>query len=795
MMVFLQILKDPKTMVSSNGDFKLGFFTLPNTKNRYLGIWYNKVSAMDYIWVANRNNPLYDSSGVLRISEEGNLQVLSGGKDVLWSSNISSEFASGTSRVVHLSDSGDLVLLELSTNSSCKDGITVWQSFDHPTNSILPNMKLSMSSFNMKHALQSWKSPSNPSYGRFSLGIDSLTHPQIVIWEGDHPYWRSGPWNGNIFLGLLYSDPSNNYADTYMQQTNKEEVDLVYTGINKLSFSHYAFEVDGSINEVWWDSGIRQWQTVYKAPDVECDFYGKCGAFGTCNPLKSPMCRCLRGFKPKNAEQWSKGNWSSGCVRKMPLRCGTETTQDGFLMLRMVKLPDHAEWLTGLNPNECRSQCLKNCSCLAYTYDYGAGCLYWSKHLIDIQEFSIGGVDLYLRLAESELGSKHKHKAVIYGAIISGATLIVLLICFLWRWLIKPKENRRKIRENIKFKYDRRSAELKDLPLFDFETLIVATRNFHESQKLGYGGFGQVYKGILKDGQEMAVKRLSTVYGQGLEEFMNEVVVISRLQHVNLVRLLGFCIEGEEKMLIYEYMPNGSLDAFLFNPAKRQLLDWSKRFNIIEGICRGLLYLHRDSRLRIIHRDLKPSNILLDKELNPKISDFGMARIFGHGQDQEETRRIVGTYGYMSPEYAMEGHFSEKSDVYSFGVLLLEIVTGKRSSTFWFEEQSLTLIGYVWKLWIEGNVAPAVDSVVSHPNFRKETEKCIQVGLLCVQEYVNDRPNISTVISMLTSDIEDLPSPKQPGFIKRLAATGTESYQSQQSSSVNDMSITGLIAR
>ncbi|KAG5235591.1 G-type lectin S-receptor serine/threonine-protein kinase [Salix suchowensis] len=174
-------------------------------------------------------------------------------------------------------------------------------------------------------------------------------------------------------------------------------------------------------------------------------------------------------------------------------------------------------------------------------------------------------------------------------------------------------------------------------------TIAHATDTFSDTNKLGEGGFGPVYKGILIGGQQIAVKRLSKSSGQGLDEFKNEVMLIAKLQHRNLVKLLGCCVHEDERMLIYEYMPNKSLDFFIFDQTRRKLLDWRKRINIIGGIARGLLYLHQDSRLRIIHRDIKPSNILVDEELNPKISDFGLARMFGGDQTEAKTNRVVGT--------------------------------------------------------------------------------------------------------------------------------------------------------
>ncbi|EOA20108.1 hypothetical protein CARUB_v10000385mg [Capsella rubella] len=322
---------------------------------------------------------------------------------------------------------------------------------------------------------------------------------------------------------------------------------------------------------------------------------------------------------------------------------------------------------------------------------------------------------------------------------------------------------------------------------FQFSAIEAATNKFSESNKLGHGGFGEVYKGQLITGETVAIKRLSRGSMQGAEEFKNEVDVVAKLQHKNLAKLLGYCLHGEEKILVYEFVPNKSLDCIIFDNEKRGLLDWQRRYKIIEGIARGMLYLHRDSRLTIIHRDLKASNILLDADMNPKISDFGMARIFGVDQTQANTQRIVGTYGYMSPEYAIHGQYSVKSDVYSFGVLVLELITGKKNSCFYGEDGLGDLVAYVWKLWVENSPLELVDEAMRGNIQTSEVIRCIHIALLCVQDDSSERPSMDKILVMMNSFTVTLPVPKRSGF---LLQTMRDSKYQQSGASASDQSAT-----
>ncbi|KAM5580814.1 G-type lectin S-receptor-like serine/threonine-protein kinase [Rosa sericea] len=389
----------------------------------------------------------------------------------------------------------------------------------------------------------------------------------------------------------------------------------------------------------------------------------------------------------------------------------------------------------------------------------------------------------------SFLGEHSSRKVSFYLIIVAVLISMILLACiisiYIWKRKMTRKQDQisraqfdseRRIKELIDTReFDEEDEKGIDVPFFDLQSILEATDNFADANKLGQGGYGPVYKGKFFGGQEIAVKRLSKVSGQGLQEFRNEVVLIAKLQHRNLVRLRGYCMKGEEKILLYEYMPNKSLDSFIFDHTQNVFLNWEMRFNIILGIARGLLYLHQDSRLRIIHRDLKTSNVLLDEEMNPKISDFGLARIVGGKETEANTNTVVGTYGYMSPEYALDGTFSVKSDVFSFGVVLLEIISGKKNAGFFQSKQTFSLLGYAWELWTEDKVLDLMDKNLEESCNRSEFIKCVNVGLLCVQEDPVDRPTMSHVITLLDSETAIPATPKQPAFFIRRGNSSTAS--------------------
>ncbi|CAL5390604.1 unnamed protein product [Camellia sinensis] len=813
------------TIVSSGGSFEMGFFSPGSSRNQYLGIWYKNIPVRTVVWVANREIPLLSSSSVLTIINSGILALVNGTGSVIWSPNMT-----GSTRdpVAQLMESGNLVVRDANDMS----GHFLWQSFDYPCDTLLPGMKLGKNFVTgLERHLSSWKSSDDPAPGEFTYRCDPQGYPQNILSSGSAEVFRTGPWNGIGFSGRPSLKSNSIYAFELVY--TKEEVYYDYKLLSSV-VSRLSLNQTGVVQRWNWIDRTQQWVRVLTSPTDNCDSYKLCGPNGNCIVGNNPVCGCLSKFVPQNQREWENGDWSKGCVRRTPLDC---PNGDGFVKYSGYKMPEtRNSWFDrNMTLRECEMVCLKNCSCMAYAnLDIrrgGSGCLLWFGELIDMRELNTNEQDVYIRMASSEVEDSTAHSkkreivavtlALLIGLLLLGISLIVYL-------RKRKRKNSQLNKEGILMHKseqgytDKTQKEDLELPLFDLTAIADSTNNFSINNKLGEGGFGPVYKGTLEGGQEIAVKRLSKNSGQGLDEFKNEVICIAKLQHRNLVKLLGCCIQGEEMMLIYEYMPNKSLDYFIFgvwtkldkknwtDQSQSTLLDWSKRFHIINGIARGLLYLHQDSRLRIIHRDLKASNILLDIDMNPKISDFGIARSFGGNETEANTNRVIGTYGYMSPEYAIDGLFSIKSDVFSFGVLVLEIVSGKKNKGFYHPGHNHNLLGHVivgslrvlrygylgaWRLYEEGKSLELIDEALWDSCYQIEMLRSIHVGLLCVQESPKDRPSMSSVVLMLGSEAA-LPQAKQPGFFTARNVLQTGSSSSKEATTTgNEITSTMLSGR
>ncbi|CBI39910.3 receptor-like serine/threonine-protein kinase SD1-7 isoform X1 [Vitis vinifera] len=642
-------------------------------------------------------------------------------------------------------------------------------------------------------SLVSWKSREDPSPGAFSIEHDANESSQIFNLQGPKMYWTSGVWDGQIFSQV----PEMRFIYMYKYNTsfNENESYFSYSLHNPSILSRVVLDVSGQVRRLNCHEGTHEWDLYWLQPKTQCEVYAYCGPFGTCTRDSVEFCECLPGFEPRFPEDWNLQDRSGGCVRKADLQCVNESHANGerdqFRLVSNVRLPKYPVTIQARSAMECESICLNSCPCSAYAYE-GEECRIWGGDLVNVEQLPDGdsnGRSFYIKLAASELNKRVSSSEWKVWLIVTLAISLTSAFVIYGIW----GRFRRKGEDLLLFDFGNSSEDTScyelgetnrlwrgekkevDLPMFSFASVSASTNNFCNENKLGEGGFGSVYKGKSQRRYEVAVKRLSKRSKQGWEELKNEAMLIAKLQHKNLVKVLGYCIERDEKILIYEYMSNKSLDFFLFDPTKHGILNWKTWVHIIEGVAQGLLYLHQYSRMRIIHRDLKASNILLDKDMNPKISDFGMARIFG-GNEPKATNHIVGTYGYMSPEYALEGLFSTKSDVFSFGVLLMEILSGKKNTGF-YQTDSLNLLGYAWDLWKDSRGQELMDPGLEETSPTHILLRYINVGLLCVQESADDRPTMSDVVSMLGNESVRLPSPKQPAFSN--LRSGVEPHISQ----------------
>jgi hypothetical protein len=742
-----QSLSGDQTIVSAGGNFVLGFFKPGNSSKYYIGMWYStsKVSTQTIVWVANRDKPVSDkSSSVLRISD-GNLVLFNESQIPVWSTNLTSTTSSSPVEAVLL-DEGNLVVRDGSNSSKY-----LWQSFDHPAHTWLPGSKLGFNKItNETQRLISWKNEEDPAPGLFNLELQANTSSYIILWNGTNQYWNSGSWDPISKIFSLVPEMRSNYIYNFSYVNNTNESYFTYSLYDPSTISRFVMDVSGQIKQLTWLNTTNQWNLFWSQPKTQCEVYDFCGAFGSCNENSLPFCSCLTGFVPKSQNDWNLSDYSGGCMRRTTLQCEnsslTNGHEDRFLPMPSMELPVQPQSVGVGNAAECESTCLNNCSCTAYAYESN-NCSIWVGDLLNLQQLSgddSNGRTLYLKLAASEFPSKKNNKGIIVGAV-AGSVAAVLLGLFV---VVILRRRRRAVGTG-------KTVE-GSLVAFGYRDLQNATKNF--SDKLGGGGFGSVFKGTLSDSTVIAVKKLESI-SQGEKQFRTEVSTIGTIQHVNLVRLRGFCSEGAKKLLVYDYMPNGSLESHLFH---EKFLDWKTRYQIALGTARGLAYLHEKCRECIIHCDIKPENILLDSDLCPKVADFGLAKLVGREFSRVLTT-MRGTRGYLAPEWISGVAITAKADVYSYGMMLFEFVSGRRNSepladgkTRFFPKLAASLIGD------GGDVLSLLDPRLEGDADVEELTRVCKVACWCIQDDETSRPPMGQVVQILEGvlDVNLAPIPR-----------------------------------
>lgn len=391
-----QILRDNgQTLVSIDESFELGFFSASTSSSRYIGIWFKKVPQQTVVWVANKNSPILDFSGVLTINATGNMVILNNQSVIpIWSSNSST---TSFNPVLQLLNNGNLVIKDGST------GNYIWQSFDHPCDTIIPGMKLGWNLVtNQNWYMTSWKSLQDPSTGDYTYNIDRRGLPQLVLHKGSEVSYRSGPWDGVRFGGGPPLQENSVFKPIFVFSSTF----LYYSFINNenTTISRFVVNQSGLIEHLTWNQRRGEWVDIVTLQSDQCDAYEECGPNGFCVVSKSPLCQCPAGFIPKILQDWEELDWSGGCVRRTPLNC---SANEGFRKYSGLKLPDSSQFLvnwTAKTPVECEEACLGDCSCMAYAKTEVSGCVAWYGDLLDIREYSEGGQDLYIRMAASDLG-------------------------------------------------------------------------------------------------------------------------------------------------------------------------------------------------------------------------------------------------------------------------------------------------------------------------------------------------------------------------------------------------------
>ncbi|KAH0713538.1 hypothetical protein KY289_009497 [Solanum tuberosum] len=725
--------------------FAFGFY---EQNNGYaVGISIVSMPNKTAVWTANRNSSVVPSNAVLLLTNDGRLIVQVGSQE---NSVINPSRAIASASML---DTGNFVLYDSDRN-------VIWQSFDNPTNTLLPGQHLSAGQELFSSALEA-----DDSFGFFRLimQVDGylVQYPVNTPYTAPYAYYEShisGVGN-NVSLnldddGLLYLLNSNNSLKNLTRGGCRRERTIIYM---------MKIDADGIFRVYSHSLNQQNSSVIWSSTDDRCDPKGLCGLNSFCTNIDvQAKCMCLPGF-----DFVMPGNWRAGCERSFPTEtCQLKENTSKYYDMRTV---ENTVWedstyvvLGGTTKEDCEQACLQDCNCEAALFKdrecrkQRLPLRYGRRDLgnTNLTLVKVGINFIHNERVPNQTVEETKGKKLRIDILIASITLVVfaLLMLGISGFLIHRIHvwTCRKIQES-------RSVQLcEDVAprAFSYAELEQATSGFKEA--LGRGAFGTVFKGILAEGQKViAVKRLDKELVEGETEFQTEIKIIGKTHHRNLVRLLGYCLDGSRRLLVYEYMTNGSLADILFTPEKQPT--WEERCGFARDIARGLLYLHDECETQIIHCDIKPQNILMDDQFCAKISDFGMAKLLKKDQTRTYTG-IRGTRGYVAPEWHRNLPVTVKADVYSFGVVLLELICRRKCVDMSLDENEAILEYWVYNCFDAGELDKLVrDEEVD----KRQFERMVKISIWCIQEEPSLRPSMKKVLLMLEGTVE-IPVPPSP---------------------------------
>ncbi|KAJ3708659.1 hypothetical protein LUZ61_012364 [Rhynchospora tenuis] len=720
-------------------------------------------------WTANRDRPVNDNGSWVSLRHDGGLVLFDFDDTMIWSTQI---ITTNKINRAQLLDSGNLVVTDLS-------GRMLWESFDNPTDTLLPYQRITKD-----NKLVSSAAKGVISSGYYQLYFDNNNILQLI-------------YNSPNLTSIYWPDPFNKWWENNRTTYNSSRIGVLddlgyFMGSDNLKFksSDYGAHVmrrltldyDGNLRLYSLNESVKTWSVSWLALSQPCQVHGICGQYGLCVYKPVVQCICPLGFDFLDPNDWGKG-----CKPTFNVTCHSAA------QVRYVELAHTDFWSFDFNYTRllsfrtCKKICSSDCSCQAFGYKKGSGECYPKITLINgrysqntmqtiywkvPRSFKAPKISIYetnahncsaisevrfMNYSAHKLRQKNVGKQTwIFLYSFAGSVFVVETLFIFVGWWFIWRERKQEIRENH---YETVSCSFRR---FTYKELERATNRIEN--ELGRGGSGIVYMGTMEE-RLIAVKKLHGV-SQGDEEFFAELSIIGQINHMNLMRIQGFCSEGAHRLLVYDFVENGSLDNVLFDSSSKHLLGWRRRCKIAVGVAKGLAYLHHECLEWVIHCDVKPENILLDEEFEPKITDFGLVKLLNRNSCGQELSRIHGTRGYIAPEWASNLSITGKADVYSYGVVLLEILRGVRISDWVLqdgeEEDQVEMIFGRWVIikeklkkngqkspcvWVEELIDPTLNG-----NFNLvEASTMVKVALSCVEEERSRRPNMADVVHMLES--------------------------------------------